>query len=166
MTRVDHDAIVSVGHHARMSDVPESALASIGRRFVARVLDLVIVGVPVSVVTWLVSDVNLDQRDFNSPGWTFWLGFLASLAYEIGFIAKTGQTPGKAVMRIRVVSADPSQPLTGERAAVRAVPLIAGALPVIGAFSFVLYLPALWTPRRQGLHDRLAGTIVVPAHPS
>jgi uncharacterized RDD family membrane protein YckC len=48
-----------------------------------------------------------------------------------------------------------------DQSARRSAPTLIQIIPVLGAFALVLYLPLLWRPRRQGLHDRLAATVVV-----
>jgi len=41
---------------------------------------------------------------------------------------------------------------------------VAGAVPVLGLFLWLgVYLTAVVTPRRQGIHDLAAGTVVVSA---
>jgi uncharacterized RDD family membrane protein YckC len=81
--------------------------------------------------------------------WTF--------GYFVWFWSLAGQTPGARAMRIRVVAptGDPPAPA---RALTRCFGIIVSALPL-----FLGFAPILVDPRRRGLHDWLAGTLVVEA---
>jgi Predicted membrane protein/domain len=84
--------------------------------------------------------------------------------------ARWGRTLGKRLTGIRVVPASgegsrpsPSQSLV--RGAVYALPMAARAVPVLSVLAGVFWVAnvglLLEQPRRQALHDRLAGTVVV-----
>lgn len=82
---------------------------------------------------------------------------LWTVAYFVTFWATTGQTPGSRVMRIRVQAASGGA-LSPGRAIVRFAGLLLAALPLFAGF-----LPILFDDRRRGLHDMLAGSVVVEA---
>jgi uncharacterized RDD family membrane protein YckC len=85
--------------------------------------------------------------------------FLAwSLGYFVAFWSTTGQTPGSRLMRIMVCGAEDSSVLRPRRAVIRFAGLILAALPLLAGF-----LPILFDDRRRGVHDMLAGTVVVDA---
>jgi uncharacterized RDD family membrane protein YckC len=85
--------------------------------------------------------------------------FLAwSVGYFVTFWSTTGQTPGSHLMRIMVCSADDGSILRPRRAAFRFACLVLAVIPVFAGF-----LPILFDHRRRGLHDMLAGTVVVEA---
>jgi aspartate racemase len=98
-------------------------------------------------------------------------GYLVTVWYEGAMTASTGQTVGKKAAGLRVVRADdPTQPPSHRAAIIRAsVPLGTGILfAPLGPLSAMAgwlapYLMALTAPDRRGLHDRLSGTMVVPA---
>jgi hypothetical protein len=75
-----------------------------------------------------------------------------------------GQTPGKRVMRIRVVSID-GQPINGIQATLRNFLLVVDALPPFITVPFPLFqvglFAALSNDRFQRLGDMAAGTMVV-----
>lgn len=146
-----------------MSELPPSpALASLGARFAARIIDgvlLVLVGL-VLILTF--GEVRWGEP-FDVPAWVRVTNLLLSLTYEILLIALTGQTIGKRLLRIRAVDATTGDLAGLGQAARRAVPNLLGLVPVVGSLAPLLYLRALWHPRRQGFHDALASTIVVRA---
>jgi uncharacterized RDD family membrane protein YckC len=82
------------------------------------------------------------------------------LAWSVGcfvtFWSTTGQTPGSRLMRIKVCAAADGGVLRPRRAALRFAGLVLAAIPLLAGF-----LPILFDERRRGLHDMLAGTVVV-----
>jgi uncharacterized RDD family membrane protein YckC len=83
---------------------------------------------------------------------------LWAFGYFVVFWSSAGQTPGDRVMRIRVLMAGGGEPPRPARAVVRMVGLLLAALPL-----FAGLLTILVDDRRRGLHDMLAGTVVVAA---
>jgi uncharacterized RDD family membrane protein YckC len=80
------------------------------------------------------------------------------IGYFVLFWSTTGQTPGNRVLEIRVCRARDGLPPSAGRALVRLAGVILAAIPL-----FIGYLPILYDDRRRGLHDMLAGTVVVSA---
>lgn len=82
--------------------------------------------------------------------------YLISFAYYIFFTGYCGQTPGKMVLRIKVVRQDGS-PVSYGRAAFREVPakFLSGIIFGIG------YLMVIFDEQKRGLHDRMADTYVI-----
>ena len=137
-------------------------LASVGQRAVAQLLDGLIIGIPLFILTYSFGGDITDTEDSNLLWLTLlWLG--VSLFYNTAMIAIYGATLGKRIMKLRVVNRTDGSPVTWTYAAVRAlVPTLAGVVPVIGfALNIAVYVRAFFHPFRQGLHDAAAGTIVV-----
>ena len=82
-------------------------------------------------------------------------GFILLVLYTIGFWAWRGQTPGKMALRIQVVGVD-GHPIGVGRAIVRYIGYLASTLGFLGGFLMIGL-----TRRKQGLHDKIAGTYVV-----
>jgi uncharacterized RDD family membrane protein YckC len=83
--------------------------------------------------------------------------FAWTAAYFVTFWSTTGQTPGSRLLGIRVCRADGGV-LRPRRALLRLVALTLAAIPLFAGF-----LPILVDDRRRGLHDMIAGTVVVGA---
>jgi uncharacterized RDD family membrane protein YckC len=83
---------------------------------------------------------------------------LWSIGYFVVFWSSTGETPGDRFMRIRVCVADSGRPPHPLRALGRLGALVLAVIPL-----FAGLLPILVDPRRRGVHDMLAGTVVVAA---
>jgi uncharacterized RDD family membrane protein YckC len=140
--------------------VEDSELAGIGQRILARLVDF-LVFLPIFVLTFVVSDVDLDEQVFDTPFWFVVSSWLVALSYEVGLVAAYGQTLGKRVVGIVIVQESTGVTPTLRSSALRAVHIIFGWVPYVGTLLSLLPLPALWRERRRGLHDSLAGTIVV-----
>jgi uncharacterized RDD family membrane protein YckC len=86
------------------------------------------------------------------------LGLLLPVVYHIGFWLLSGQTIGKWLMGVRIVRTDGERMRFGN-----CVRRLAGY--GISAILFLGYLWILFDNRRQGFHDKLAGTYVVYSWP-
>lgn len=85
-------------------------------------------------------------------------GALWAVGYFVAFWSTSGETPGDRLMRIRVQDEQTGGPVPVARALGRLAALFLGVL--------LLFVGVLWIlvdDRRRGLHDRLAGTVVVHA---
>ncbi|NBE56532.1 RDD family protein [Streptomyces boluensis] len=142
-------------------------LADSGRRVLARIIDMVIVGVVVALLAWAFGWTNVDvDTDDVEVGSTFGRSILSAvlyMAYDTWFTSRTGQTPGKQVMKLRTANLNDGATPSAQTSLVRAAVLW---LP----FSFCCY--CIWTaicggwsffdkPYKQGLHDKAAKTVVV-----
>jgi uncharacterized RDD family membrane protein YckC len=86
------------------------------------------------------------------------LYFVISVAYDLSFWMLAGQTPGKRLMGVRVVRSDGQRLHLGNAIRRELAYVLSGLL-------FLGYLWILFDNRRQGWHDKLAGTIVVYSWP-
>ncbi|GAA4224799.1 hypothetical protein GCM10022254_05080 [Actinomadura meridiana] len=105
------------------------------------------------------------------------IAFLLGFVYYTVLQAKWGQTLGKKAAGIRLVSADGHTAVTwrqviGRQAFVYAVTLVtsvanllAPALGVLGLIGLLDVAWILWDKKRQAVHDKVAGTVVVKATP-
>ena len=135
--------------------------AGIATRALALAIDVAIVQVLVftgaaviGLVGSLVGDLQLDTvgRVLAAAAWALAVG-----TYFVTFWSTVGQTPAMRMMDIRVVAADGDPPGLG-RSIVRLIGLGLAIIPFFAGF-----LPVLVDDRRRGIHDMLAGTVVVHA---
>ena len=82
-----------------------------------------------------------------------WILFVAT--YFVLFWSSAGQTPGMRLMRVRVRGPGGDTPSIA-RSLVRLVGLVLAIVPLFAGF-----VPVLFTERRRGLPDFLAGTVVL-----
>jgi uncharacterized RDD family membrane protein YckC len=137
-------------------------LAPIWRRVLAQIIDQLIVLVPVVAIALAVGVRDVD--DITDHAFAINVAVIATaFVYEFVLIGAWGRTVGKLALGTRAVRIDTGGAVLWYSSAIRAlVPLAAGVIPGIGQIlSLVVYLRAFLDPRKQGWHDRAAGTIVV-----
>jgi len=154
----------------------EFALASIGNRFLAVLLDhliqfLLILSVLLTVDALSKSGTqffrDLFSKDISeAPNWILAIGILFLFFLFSGYFAFfewfwSGQTPGKKLMRLRVIRED-GRPITLWEALVRNVLRIVDAFPgfVVPLYSLGLICIFL-NSRDQRVGDLFAGTVVI-----
>ncbi|WP_336133938.1 RDD family protein [Natronomonas amylolytica] len=122
------------------------------KRIAAFLIDAILFGVVYGVLTGIVGAIS-DTLGALVGG----LIGIAFLAYFVYFEAEYGQTVGKMLMNIVVVTED-GDPIDYRESAIRTVLRIVDALP----FFYIIGLVAIYlTDRNQRLGDLLADTIVV-----
>jgi uncharacterized RDD family membrane protein YckC len=89
------------------------------------------------------------------------LGSLVLIAYFTYMWSSRGQTVGMMALNLKVVDAETGGPLTLAKALIRAVVLYAELLFCVCIVGLVGGLWMLWDPRRQAIHDKAAGTVVL-----
>ncbi len=97
------------------------------------------------------------------------VSLLVSLVYEVAFLRRSGATPGKRIVGLRVRERDHERPLPmsviARRVAVMygigTLALIPLVSVVAGVLSLLDDLWPLWDSKKQAWHDKAAGTNVV-----
>ncbi|MFV0135739.1 RDD family protein [Streptomyces sp. HMX87] len=144
-------------------------LADSGRRTLARIIDMILVGVGVWLLSWAFGvneyEVYGDRVEVDESFGQSVIAVVLYMAYDTFLTAKRGQTLGKQWLGMRVANLDngatPSVQTSLMRAAVLWVP-------------FAFCCACVWTvicggwsffdkPYKQGLHDKAAKTVVVSA---
>jgi uncharacterized RDD family membrane protein YckC len=159
-TRLDDRAERVVRRPARAErpiygGVATRAIALAADAAVTTVLFMSVVGISALVASlvgglrpeWLVGALL-------ASGW-----FLIVGTYFVLFWSSAGQTPGMRLLHVRVHGPGDNPPSIG-RSLVRLVGLVLAIVPMFAGF-----IPVLFTERRRGLADFLAGTVVLYDHP-
>ncbi|TNY35306.1 RDD family protein [Thermomonospora catenispora] len=152
----------------RDGGAPDGAPAEPAQRLAARVVDTLVVGLPVTLVT-TSEPLGLPPATAETLTAPILAGLL--LVYETVQLALWGRTLGKRLVGLRVRSEDgagagPGVGHAALRATVYAAPIAMQPIPLLGPVMGVLWVGnALLTLRepRRPLHDRLAGTVVAAA---
>jgi uncharacterized RDD family membrane protein YckC len=160
--------------------------AGFASRFIAFVLDMVVISLSLSAIIWALSQfglllqftifvdpteylINLINRYIVDLGrvensaiftvLTFIGPGLFVVIYNVLFWSTAERTPGKAFMGLRVVTSQGKR-LRWWRAVIRSVGYILSVLYFI-PLPFLGFLRVMWDDQRQALHDKLARTYVV-----
>ncbi|WP_282695582.1 RDD family protein [Streptomyces sp. CC208A] len=147
-------------------------LAESGRRILARLVDWLIVSVPLALIgiPFDVYDrVTVDGDEFQ----TTWTGggqlvfqlltIVAYVTYDTVLTARNGQTVGKRLMKLRVAMLNDGSTPPMSQSLLRAVVLWLPALICCACLwpLLILILILVDKPYKQGLHDKAAKTVVV-----
>lgn len=138
-------------------------------RLFAFAIDIVIIVVILTLTTWFVSVVNelfrveaflggllgADTVDIAALVLATLLSVSVYIGYPLLFWTLTGQTPGKMLLGLRVVTTE-GRYLSLGRAVRRLIGYLVAALPLYLGFLWILF-----DDRRQGFQDKIAGTCVV-----
>ncbi len=131
-----------------MQQAPAMAYVGVGRRFLALLIDGIIIGAIVGIVEALLIRV--------SPALAGTLGSLIGIVYLFGLEATQGATLGKRLLGLRVVRMDGS-PIGWSESIIRNLLRI-----VDGLFGYLVGAIIIWnSPLKQRLGDKLANTVVV-----
>jgi uncharacterized RDD family membrane protein YckC len=138
--------------------VVEFRPASRGARLLAAGIDLALLAVVDGIVVYLtLALTGLTRQSLSALPIAPLAGFLAMLngGYLIAFVAASGQTPGKMITGLRVMSDD------GRRVDIGGAVLRAAGCAVSVLTAGLGYLPAFVTGHGRALQDRIAGTRVI-----
>jgi uncharacterized RDD family membrane protein YckC len=148
---------------AATADVSRADYAGFGARAAARLLDMVVVGIPVAICLFVVLLSEHDPTGHTGIDRILSAaqlgGFAADVSYHSVAAWIGGATFGKMALGLRVRSAAKLGPCTLIRALVRSVAYYVDGL----FFGFVAYGAMSQSPTKQRLGDRWAGTVVVRA---
>ncbi|MER6527913.1 RDD family protein [Streptomyces sp. NPDC001508] len=142
-------------------------LADSGKRTLARIIDLILVGIVVWLITWAFGvreyEVNSDRVEVGKSLVQSLVAAVLYIAYDTVLISRTGQTLGKKWLGMRVADLGNGSTPSVQTALVRALVLW---------IPFAFCCACIWTaicggwsffdrPYKQGLHDKAAKTVVV-----
>jgi uncharacterized RDD family membrane protein YckC len=128
-------------------------------RFVAFILDAIVLAVLTSALAPLIgggSMVTVENGVYMFDYGANAIGLLINLVYFVGFWTWRGQSPGMIPFNMRIVLAADGGKVDVVRALLRYVGLIISIA--------ILFLGVIWVAfdrRKQGWHDKIAGTVVV-----
>lgn len=120
--------------------ISDDQLVGFGPRLVAAIIDGILIG----IVAAILSIVKLSA-----------LAGLVALVYFLFFWSTSGQTVGARVMKFRVAKIDGSD-LSWGTGIIRVIGFVISEIPI-----YLGLLWVLWDPKKQGWHDKMAGTVVV-----
>lgn len=138
---------------------PAAPPAGLAKRFAARVVDGLILGIPLGLI--LIFGMGLDP---SGPTYAV-LTAAVNLAYFVFLESSHGGTPGKRLLGMSVASTVDGN-LTVEQAFKRNWWLLLGVLPVIGplaSLGVTIYIAITISgdERNQGFHDKMGNALVL-----
>ena len=146
-------------------DQDRDRLATTGQRVIGAIADLFVFGAIVTTPFVLLRGAI--RLEGTAVAAFVGVVFVLHGVYVVWPTARWGRTFGKLIVGARVVLQDDGR-LPGWRASGQRwfLPAVAWFIPYVGwAVSIGLRATLVFDPLRRGLHDRMAGTIVVRAEP-
>jgi uncharacterized RDD family membrane protein YckC len=148
--------------------------AGFSSRFLALAVDLVLIAMLIAMSTWFVTSALsllgvqrfyqdlIDSMGFDvvSVAISSFLGSAIVFCYAVILWSLNGRTLGMALMGLKVVAPDGSH-ISVWRALIRVLMFFISAI-----LFFLGFLWVLGDDRRQGWHDKVAGTFVIYAWPA
>ena len=139
--------------------------ASHGPRLVAYIVDVIIISLLVVAVAIVLALLAAVFASSDSAGLAVITALVLvaaviviPLAYFPCYWARSGQTPGMRMFRLRVVRDRDGGPISGGQAILRLI-----GYWVSGAVFYLGYIWIFIDGRRRGWHDLIAGTVVIEA---
>ncbi len=155
----------------------EVSYAGFWIRFLASLLDTIFLALPVAIVIYFLSDGNwfdfsqyqqnmmmamsgnthaLDTQPQTSLKWELLFEISVLLVTLIFWKRWRGATPGKKFVHIKIVDAQTYEDINNTQAITRSFGYIVSTLAFLVGFIMVAF-----RKDKRGLHDLLAGTIVI-----
>jgi uncharacterized RDD family membrane protein YckC len=128
----------------------QPAYANWGLRFLSRLLDTLVYGVPYILV---IIDASAQTGFLSAIGL---LGMIGVFVWQVIQEGRTGQTLGKKAVGTRTVRESDGQPLGGGMAFVRQLAHVLDSLPC-----YLGYLWPAWDAKRQTFADKVCSSIVI-----
>lgn len=126
-------------------------------RFLAFLIDAIALGLITAAISPLFGpSVQTSGTEFEFNYTANAISTLLGLVYFIGFWAWRGQTVGMMPFNLKVVRADDGTQIDWVRGLLRYVGLIISVIPL-----FIGLIWAAFDSRKQGWHDKIAGTVVI-----
>jgi len=125
----------------------------VGASLIDSVVFLLVFAIPLTVIygtNYWVQEVT------TSASWDVLIRYIAPVVITVWFWKKYLGTPGKIILRLRVVDAKTGQALSTPQAIGRYLGYYVSAIPFLLGFFWIGI-----DKRKQGFHDKLAGTVVV-----
>jgi uncharacterized RDD family membrane protein YckC len=125
----------------------------VGASLIDSVVFLLVFAIPLTVIygtNYWVQEVT------TSGSWDVLIRYIAPVVITVWFWKKYLGTPGKMILRLRVVDAKTGQALSTPQAIGRYLGYYVSAIPFLLGFFWIGI-----DKRKQGFHDKLAGTVVV-----
>lgn len=135
----------------------EQEYAGFWIRVAAALIDTVIFVIVFSIPLTLIYGMDYWNPEAQIEGvWDVLIQYVAPIAITVWFWTKYLGTPGKMVLRLRILDAHTGQAISTPKAIGRYLGYYVSALPLLLGFIWVAF-----DKKKQGFHDKLAGTFVI-----
>jgi len=127
----------------------------LGATLIDTVIMMIVLGIPLALI---YSEQNSQGGLYIRGFWDFMLSYVVPIAATIWFWLRFLGTPGKMVLKLRVVDAKTGGKLSIGQAIGRYFAYLVSMLPLGLGFIWIAF-----DSKKQGWHDKLAGSLVIRA---
>jgi len=138
-----------------------SAYAGFGQRLLANLIDGVLMSAwMIPALYYFYGDALLTNPHFMMGPADFIISWVLPMLGVLVLWDRKQGTVGKLFLGLRIVDADTWGPLSRKQELIRYLGYFLSTIPLGLGFLWIVF-----DPRKQGLHDRLAGTVVIRSSP-
>ncbi len=138
-------------------DATELEYVGFGPRLWASVIDTVLLSVFLIAVLFALYGIDEMASGVVLSGWrNIFFSYILPAVIVLAFWILKSATPGKMAIGARIVDAKTGQPASTMQHVIRYIGYIISTIPLCLGFFWVLF-----DKKKQGWHDKLAGTVVV-----
>ena len=138
-------------------DTSEVRYAGFWMRFLASLVDgIILMAITMPLMYFFYGDELLYNEAFIKGPADFVLTYVFPLVATVLFWKYKSATPGKMVLRIKIVDAKTGGSLSTGQSVGRYFAYIISTIPLLLGYFWII-----WDGKKQGWHDKLAGTVVV-----
>ncbi|WP_052010123.1 MULTISPECIES: RDD family protein [unclassified Alteromonas] len=131
--------------------------AGFGVRLLATIIDTLILLLVTTPLLYAIYGGYYWESDEVILGFAdFLISFVLPFVGTVAFWVHKSATPGKMSLKLIVVDAKTGDKPTVQQSIIRYIGYIISTLPLL-----LGYLWVIWDPKKQALHDKLAGTVVL-----
>ena len=126
-------------------------------RVLASILDNIWLGILIFILMFVfLLVIPMDEESMQYLAANLSVQFLLPAILIVALWIKFASTPGKMAFKARIVDAETFEPVSSGRLVLRYIGYIVSTLPL-----FLGFLWVAWDKRKQGFHDKIAGTVVI-----
>ena len=151
----------NVGEPEAHGGRPDVVYAGFGQRVLANIIDGVLMSAwMIPALYYFYGDALLTDPHFIMGPADFIISWVLPMLGVLVLWDRKQGTLGKLILRLRIVDAESLQPLSRKQELVRYLGYFLSTLPLGLGFLWIMF-----DSRKQGLHDRLAGSVVIRTYP-
>ena len=144
-------------HHTPPLTLSTPEYVGFGPRFGAFIIDsIVVLPLLIGVIITAYRHMDSGLEMLLAGGDNLWINYGIPAGFTLVFWLIKAATPGKLVVRAKIVDADSLGKPAPWQLAVRYIGYYVSLLPLGLGFLWIT-----WDPRKQGWHDKLARTLVI-----
>lgn len=151
----DHNPYQAPTNHYDEFDDTEYEYAGFWIRFLAHIIDSLIM-TPIFVVLGVIAAMTGVPLEESSVGILDLVVLVLTFVFYIGCWVKFAGTPGKRILKLKILDADTGENLTAGKALIRYLMYLVSYL--------LLCIGLIWAAfdkKKQGWHDKVANSVVV-----